>query len=144
MSEKSEKIEAKPAKKWSTTLKRTIFTYLAISKAFYWIENFGHMQEFDGGRIGTLILESFVQRDFMIISSILVYFWIDRLKINQFLKYGILYLVGVFLFHLLLFTLHGVLFFIGWSNLLAFTISFISVLLFLNIKEFLKNREKKS
>ena len=142
MSEKSEK--AKPAKKWSTTLKSALFSYLAISKAFYWIENFGYMQEFDGGRIGTLILERFIQRDFMIISSILVYFWIDRLKINQFLKYGILYLVGVFLFHLLLFTLHGVLFFIGWSNLLAFTISFISILLFLNIKEFLKNREKKS
>ena len=142
MSEKSEK--AKPAKKWSTTLKSALFSYLAISKALYWIENFRYMQEFDGESIGTLLLQRFMQRDFGIIVLVLIYFLIDKMRVNQFLKYVTLYLAGIVLSHLILFYLYGSLFFIGWGNFLSFTIIFILILIFLEFKEFLKNWEKKS
>jgi len=126
-------------KNWST-LKEMLFTYLAISKIGYWINNIIQLAEIDFENVGQLVLSRFIMQDLPIIFAILMFHFVDRFKINEILKYAIMYVVLLVGLHILVWRIS---YEIGFSFDLAvnFTIIYVVTIIILNIKYYLKQKE---
>ena len=150
-------------KKWST-IKEMLFIYLAISKMFYWFQTIMHTT-LDGfeANIGQVLLNRLLQQDFFIISSILVFFVIDRFKFKTVTKYAIHYVVflGIVFLYIGLMGhffgpvqldegmgdggLGGFLAGIGYLGFFVyFTIGFIALAIALNVKDYFKKKSKET
>jgi len=149
----------KKVKKWST-LKEMLFLYLAITKLLYWFNTI--MEMAFGGGIADNIFELVVNRlwtqDLFILFSILIFYFMDKLKVQQLLQYAIAYVafVGVIFAQIwvgdtffepehMAGTLGGLIWEIGYLGFfIFFTVGFLFMAIALNVKEYFKIKGKES
>jgi len=123
------------------TLKEMLFTYLAISKIDYWINNIIQLAGIDFENVGQLVLSRFIMQDLPIIFAILMFHFVDRFKINEIFKYAIMYVVLLVGLHISVWRIsYGTKF--SFDLIVNFTIIYAVIVIILNIKYYLKQKEK--
>ncbi|MCL2563963.1 MAG: SHOCT domain-containing protein [Oscillospiraceae bacterium] len=86
-------------KKWAP-IKEILFSYLAISKALYWINTVAAMNQSDMGGAGEAVLMRFLMQDMPIILIVLAFFALDKLvtlkqsKHSKILENIVYYVIG--------------------------------------------------
>jgi len=149
----------KNRKKWST-LKEMLFLYLAITKLLYWFSTITEMA-FGGGiadNIFELVMNRLWTQDLLILFSILIFHFMEKLKVQQLLQYAIAYVafVGVIFAQIwigdtffepahMAGTLGGLIWEIGYLGFfIFFTVGFLFLAIALNVKEHFKKKAKES
>ena len=149
----------KNKKKWST-LKEMLFLYLAITKLLYWFSTITEMA-FGGGiadNIFELVMNRLWTQDLLILFSILIFHFMEKLKVQQLLQYAIAYVafVGVIFAQIwigdtffepehMAGTLGGLIWEIGYLGFFVFfTVGFLFMAIALNVKEHFKKKAKES
>lgn len=145
-------------KTWSTT-KEMLFTYLAVSKIFYWFNNIMQFTSGDFSDVGQHILGRLLTQDLLIVFSILFFFYIDKFNIKTITKYAIGYVVflGVILAQIWMVNrffgpvqlievgMTGFLANIGYLGfIIYFTLGFVSIAVAMYVKEYFKTKAKET
>ena len=142
----------------SRAIKEMLFTYLAISKIFYWYNTINALSLSDAGRVGEAVLGRFLEQDFLIIASIVVFFYLERMitfrkskysKVwENILFYGVSYviLIGMIIGYnvaLNLILTGTAVFPRNWGAFFGNTfVLYAMIMSILNFKEYLKRKEK--
>ena len=142
------------------TLKEAIFVYLAIAKAIYWFNTIITIQESDLEGAGQAVLQRLLQQDFLIIIGIIIFFSLEKLidlkkknaKYGKIMELSLFYGIGYVVFFAATVTyiwavlrLMGESFELPWLLFLAqYTVGFIALAVFLELKFYLKDKEKKT
>ena len=142
--------------KW-LPLKKMLFMYLAISKAWYWFDVIvaTNLDNLGMGGVGRLIMMRLLERDILIIGTVIAFFFLDKLidlkkskyskVLEELLFFGIGYVVFigmVFIYYLALnFFLEENVVFFG-SALVYFTVGYIIVAAIMHLKYYFKSKEK--
>jgi len=143
-------------KKWSP-VKEILFSYLAINKIMYWFNTITAMNQSDLEGIGEAILMRFLSQDLLIILSVVIFFFLDKLihfkksKYSNVLEHVIFYAAGYVILAIIAFVyilVVGLFFPIhiySWSALVGYgTAGYIVVVIVFNIKYYLKSKEKET
>jgi len=141
-----------------TAFKEMLFTYLAISKFFYWMNTISALNLSDAGNVGQAVLERFLNQDFLIIAGVVVFFWLERtitLRKSKYSKvwenmlfYGIGFviltgmIVGYTALLNLIFVRTLVLPSDGGTFLMTTFVIYAMMMSVLNFKDYLKRKEK--
>ena len=134
--EKSVEIKAK---KWP--VKEMVLTFLAISKVGAWIDKISQFAENDYENMWLLILNRILSRDIWIVVGVIVYFVLDKYKINDLLKSIILYFVILFGLNVFYWVYIGAIVFnLIW--IMNFTVMYVIMTAVLYVKDYLKNKGK--
>ena len=151
----------KEKEKKGAVLKWMLFTYLAVSKVFYWFHNIASMAEVDFTGLGVFLLNRILGQDIMIIAGVVFFYFLDKFH-QSFLLKTIKYnaILGALIFWGIGYVALIALFYIYWSILSLFFhdvstpplglviingIGFYVVLaIVLEVKEYLKKKEKET
>ena len=145
------------------TLKEAIFVYLAITKALYWFFTIIEIQASDLEGAGQAVLQRLLGRDLLIIIGIVVFFSLDKLievkkknaKYGKVLEFSLFYSIGYVAFFVATVAyiwavtrLMGESFDVSsfpWLTFLAqYTVGFIGIMIFLELKFYFKKKEKET
>jgi len=141
--------------KW-IPIKEIIVTYLALSKVIYWVDTVGGIEQGGLGAIAEAVLRRLVQRDVLLIVSIIMFFVLekllmDKLKSSNLMKNVMLYVLGfigmVGLFYVYLWVMSWffeVTFPAPWVIVSNMIIGYCVAMVFLNIKYYFKDKEKEN
>ena len=141
-------------KKWAP-IKEMLFTYLAVSKILYWLDTASYMNQHDLGNVWQAVLLRFVNRDFMIIVSVVAFYFLDKYvvfkksKSSKILEHIVYYIIGyvaiaavtfIYIRILMLFapvTVDSWVEFIGYG-----TLGYLVVIVVLELKQYFKGKQK--
>jgi len=141
-----------------TAIKEMLFTYLAISKFFYWYHTINALNLSDAGSVGQAVLARFLNQDLLIIAGVVVFFWLERtitLRKSKYSKvwenilfYGVGYVIltGMIIGYSVVMNL----IFAGalvlpsdWGEfIVTTTVIYAMMMSILNFKDYLKRKEK--
>ena len=141
--------------KW-LSIKEVLFVYLALSKIIYWVETVLAMEQSDFGGIGTAVLMRLLNRDLLLILSVIFFLLLDKfiekkLKGGNLWKNVLLYAVG---FVGMIGLTYAYMWIMSWffvvnipslvtlaSNLF---VGYIAAMVALNVKYYFKAKEKET
>jgi uncharacterized membrane protein SirB2 len=130
--------------------KALLFSYLAVSKVFYWIDQLGGLEEW--GDVGTVLVNRLLQRDIMIVIILLSMFKLDDVitakEGNGFMAnvkiYGfglVIYLALIAGYTLLMEVIFEPMVENWFSYLLNWAVIYFIISAFLTLKEKMKQKE---
>jgi len=141
---------------WSD-FKELLFVYLAITKILYWMDALTMGTEgFDFLAAGQVFMTRLLERDILLILSIIAFFWLDKalerkkIKHNKFIEYALFYAIGFVILAGIAAAYIGLLSLIlgpiqvdSWASFIGYgVLSYVVVAVALNIKLYFKFKAK--
>jgi len=135
------------------TFKLMLFSYLALSKVFYWVTNIQTMGLDGFDNLGQMIINRLLARDLFLILSVILSFYIYKVIKNGFIAFGVFYVLvlGLSLVQMMVFERifdleYGAIFgdMTPIQYFVQFTMSFMFIGAFFAVKEFMARQKKKT
>ena len=126
-------------KKWP--LKEMVIFFLATSKVWGWIEKIVDFIGNDYDNTWWLILERILTRELWVFVAVVVYFAMEKFKINEFLKSVIIYFILLSGIHFLTWGLNREIIF-DLNFVVSFTVIYVLAMIVIHIKDHLKEKKK--
>ena len=127
-------------KKWP--LKEMVISFLATSKIWTWIEKIIEFINSDYDYTWRLIFNRILAREIWIILAVVIYFAMNKYKINELLKSVILYFVLLITVHAVVWIVEGEVFF-NLNFVISYTVMYVMLSIAVNAKEYFKEKGKK-
>jgi len=135
------------------TFKLILFSYLALSKIFYWITNISEMNLGGFNNIGQLILNRLLARDLFLILCVILSFYIYKIIKNSILAFCIFYVIVLGLSFVQMMVIESI-FDLGYGSIfgnmtplqyfIQFTLTFVFIAIFFTAKEHMSHIKKKT
>ena len=135
-------------------LKEMLFTYLAVSQVFYWFNIASTMRQDGLENLLGLTLERFLFQDMLIITGIIVFFYLEKIissfksRVNKITEHVLFYVAGYLVLGTITLTYLELLRWIfqlqreAFSQILIiFTLLYLSVIIMFNIKEYFQSKK---
>jgi len=156
LKESEVKIMNEQKKKRYLPLKEILFSYLALSKIFYWFSIIAEAEQRDFLGMARAFWTRFVERDVMLVAAVILFFALEKFIMKkskgsnvfkQFLMYAIGYvgMLGLMYLYMLVLSLFFEIVFTPLIDLVAESIvGYILIAIALNIKIYFKSKEKET
>jgi len=135
-----------------------LFMFLAISKIMYWFNTIFAAAQSGFGSVAEVIVVRLLNQDILVIAGVLIFFGLEKIidiqkaKLNKTLYNILLYVVGYILLMATFIAYFRVISFIiaepfDWQGIITFLqyslLWYLLIIVILNVKQYLKDKEKK-
>lgn len=133
-------------------IKEMLFSYLAISKILYWSNTIAAIDQRDLGGVGDAVLTRLLDRDLMLISIVILFYFLEKLIFKKYrdsgiLKHIVLYaagfvgMIGLFYFYTWIVSWFVVVEFPNLGAMLGNSIVwYVVIIIALNVKQYFKSK----